>query len=198
MIRTLVTVAAATRRVSAAKSLRAGAIALCVLCTALTGMQTPKAEPPASQPATQPAESQPAGTLRTPAQAEILKNLLREREQPRAILPERGASPAGALTPGREPLAPGILPDGTMLMSRPGRFVREGGKPRFILSPDTASDSSRSLEILPNQFLELLERDADAGFAEFTVSADVTLYRGVNYLLIRNLQRRVDHGNLAP
>lgn len=155
--------------------------------------------PPASQPATRPADSQPAEeqTLRKPAQADILKNLLRERDQPRPIIPERNDG-----TPVTRPTGPdsaaGELVDGTFLSMKSGRLVREGGKSMFSFILDPGARSPVSFELLENEFLELMENEAEAGRNEFTISAEVTRYRGHNYLLVKNLQRRLTNGNLSP
>jgi hypothetical protein len=58
--------------------------------------------------------------------------------------------------------------------------------------------TTRSIELLPNGFLEVMEREADAGLPDFVVTGEVTLYKGHNYLLVTKSIRRVANGNLSP
>lgn len=170
---------------------------LCVVL--LAGPSQDKPQSADTQPATRPADG--SGTLRKPAQAEILKNLLGRDERPTPIRPQDpatrvGGSPTptgGATADGRS-----LLLEGTFLVERPGRLVHEDGHAKLVLSPDVEGKGPRTIEILPNQLLEAMEREADAGFSEFIVSAEVTRYKGVNYLILRKILRRVEHGNLSP
>jgi ABC-type transport system substrate-binding protein len=174
-----------------------------LLLVGLLGQATPDnqaSETPTTQPAatTQPADDSPS-ELRRPAQADILRGLLRRgtSAKPTPISP--------TTQPDDEEVATGadgqpLLLEGTFLIERPGRLVREGDVSRFQLyvAGDGESQTPRLLEILPNQLLESLEREAEAGFSEFIISAEVTRYRGRNYLLLRKILRRVEHGNLGP
>ena len=158
-------------------------------------------EPPAaSQPATtRPAVPQPA---RAPEQAEIIRNLLRDRGRSTAIMPQEQQSPADDTGAGTDlPLGPDGLPllvDGTLLVERPGRLMHEGGKPMFSFIDEGAGVKLRSMEILPNQLLEAMERELQLGTTQFVISAEVTRYHDLNYLLLRKILRRVEHGNLSP
>ena len=161
----------------------------------------PQPIPPApeTQPTSRPTDSNP--TLRRPAQAEILKNLLARDERAAPIRPQEPQTKPGRA--GRPPAtvdAQGqpLLLEGTFLVERPGRLVREDGRPKFIFHPDASSSATRTIEIVPNQLLEAMERETDAGFSEFVVSAEVTRYKGSNYLILRKILRRVAHGNLSP
>ncbi len=168
-------------------------------CTIFLLGQAEDKKSAATQPASRPAES--PSSLRKPAQANILKGLLGRHERPRPILPqsahdaEDGVDPvAGAIDPEGHPL----LLEGTFLIERPGRLVYEDGRANFALQVDGGDQGVRTLELCPNQLLEAMEREAKSGFTEFIVSAEITRYRGRNYLLLRKILRRVDHGNLGP
>ncbi len=155
----------------------------------------PASRPTQTQPATRPTDSNP--TLRKPAQVEILKNLLRQQDRPTPIQSQT--------SPGRPDSTPGLgsdgrplLAEGTFLVERPGRLMREGGRAKFVFHVNGESEASRSMPVLESQLLESMEREAEAGFSEFIVSAEVTRYRGTNYLLLRKVLRRTEHGNLSP
>ncbi len=154
-------------------------------------------EPPESQPvATQPAApsaSAPSG-LRRPEQIRILEELLREQDSPRAIepiAPQAAGRAAGSVST-QAPLL-----EGTMLWARTGRLVQSGGGAEFeFLSKEAGYPDS--IRLLPNSLLELMERDSELGVTEFVVSGEITAHRGANYLLLRNVTRRVPNSNLAP
>ena len=127
---------------------------------------------------------------------EILRNLLDQEDRPAPIQPQSGPAPAteAALGSDGQPL----LVEGTSLVERPGRLVHEDDKSKFVFNIGGSDQKTRKMEILENQLLETMEQEAEAGFAEFIISAQVTRYRGQNYLLLRKVLRRVSHGNLSP
>ena len=158
----------------------------------------PQTPPPTSAPASQPAK--PPSALRKPAQADILSDLLRpQRAQPIQPLNEDRAAEGGAASsqPGAHP-AQALLLEGAYVVERPGHFIVEEGHPKFTFYADGNSTTRRTLELLPNQLLETMEREAEAGFTEFIISAEVTSYHGENYLLLRKVLRRVGNGNVSP
>jgi len=167
--------------------------ASCVLISQESSDQPGK--PPASQPTSQPA-SRPS--LRHPVQARIYQELLRDTEQsqPMPVLPvdpETGRTVADA--EGRGPL----LLEGTSLIERSGSLVRRGERADFRFEPSSLGDGMPdTMEILKNRWLEVMEREAEAGVTEFVISAEVTRYRDRNYLLLRKCRRRLSHGNLGP
>ncbi len=149
--------------------------------------------PPATQPAGQTVSP------RNPTQARILAELLRDAEQarPRPILsdPDTGsvASPAD--------LGDGVslLPDGYLLGDRSGRLVRRGDHVEFHFTPGgPAEDAPGIMTLNKNALLEAMETEAEAGVKEFVISAEVTRYRGHNYLNLLKYRRQLSHGNLTP
>jgi hypothetical protein len=148
----------------------------------------------------QPA-SQPAGRTvspRNPTQARILEELLRDAEQarPRPIVSEpqveRGRGSAEGSQPGS------LLPDG-YLVERAGRLVRSGEHVEFhFTSGSPAEGAPNIMEFNKNRWLEAMEVEAEAGVEEFVISAEVTRYRGRNYLNLLKYRRQVSHGNLTP
>jgi hypothetical protein len=171
--------------------------AFCAMCVAGQGEgpQQAPTQPAASQPSTQPAES--GGILRKPAQANILKGLLRQAERPAPIRPAESAAPKkGGVTKGADGLP--LLLEGTMLIERPARLIHEDGRAKLVLLTDADSQTPRILEVVPSQLLEALEREERAGFSEFIVSAEVTRYKDRNYLVLRKVLRRVGNGNVSP
>ena len=145
--------------------------------------------PPA--PASAPA-SQPAAAPRVPPQVELLRPLLRRQARPMPILPRS----SGAQDKGQDAKAEArLLAEGTLLVERPGQFVRANGVPtfRFEDAPELPA-----MQLLPNSWLEAMEELADNGFTRFVISAEVTRYRGKNYLLLVKFRRQASHGNVGP
>ena len=155
------------------------------------------AKPGESQPASQPAGQ--TVSPRNPTQARILQELLRDAEQtrPTPILSDPGVeedSPAG-VGDGQKSL----LPDGYGLVERPGRLVRSGERVKFhFTSGSPAGDAPDVMEFNKNRWLEAMEAEAEAGVTEFIISAEVTRYRGRNYLNLLKYRRQIAHGNLSP
>ena len=156
---------------------------------------TSNSTPPASQPAGDDEDGR-----RTPRQIEILRDLIRERERPAPIIPsrqradgettrriERGAAAADSR----------LLLEGTVIVERPGRFIIEDDRPRFTLTLPGEAES-RTMEFNRNELLEALERVARSGVNEFVISAQVSRYRGQNYLSLLKVLERVPNGNLSP
>lgn len=159
--------------------------------------QDDRAQPPASQPASKPAvRSAP----RNPTQARILEELLRgtEPRQAKPILPVtsgEGGKPAVEAPNGNSSL----LLEGTVLIERPGRLVRLGDRVEFHFKGGSpAENAAEAMEFNKNGLLEAMEAEAAAGVEEFIISAEVTRYRGSNYLLLRKYRRQIAHGNLSP
>jgi len=146
-------------------------------------------------PASAPASPR---TLRRPEQAEIIQDLLRQRDKAGVILPQdpQEGQSSGAVRAATADDS-SLLPEGTILVERPGRLVSDGGRPMFVFLTSATGGRPQSMELLPCQLLEALERESARG-SEFTVSGEVTRYRGRNYLLLLKVLHRVNHGNLSP
>ena len=69
------------------------------------------------------------------------------------------------------PDASGLIPEGTILVERPGRLVSDGGRPMFVFLTSATGGRPQSMELLPCQLLEALERES-ARSSEFTVSGE--------------------------
>src|SRR5262249_29620588 len=141
-----------------------------------------------SQPA-----SQPSG--RTPEQASVLKELLRSVDRPAITTPEpiRSSEPSPAARKDDS-----LQAEGTLLVEKPGRLIRSGERSEFKFTSPEGKGLAQPLELLPNSWLEYMEKEADAGASEFIITADVTTYRGRNFLMLRTYRRQVSHGNLNP
>lgn len=153
-------------------------------------------EAPATQPTSQPATSQPSSRPtpagRSPEQARIFSDLLRETDRfpnrPRAVVQTDAAA--------RNPRNANLIPEG-LQQEKAIRLVRVGDRYE-MRTPDETTGKGISLELLPNSFLEMMEQDAARGVAQFIVSYEVTEYRGRNYALVRAYRRQIDNGNLRP
>ncbi len=177
------------------RCLTATVLAVCLL-------QTPPAQNNHPKPgAGKPAASQPASRRATrpslPTQARIYEQLLRDTEPARptimSVNPDRPAASTGKENPD-------LMLEGTVLAERSGRLVRSGENTAFRFAPGEVGDNKAPLvlEFNKNGLLEAMEREAEAGVSDFVISAEVTRYRGRNYLNLLKYSARIDHGNLSP
>ncbi len=166
---------------------RAGQAAMMLAVLVVAAATQSPAPPTASAPASQPAARPPV-----PPQVELLRPLLRRQARPMPILPR--SSESGSKAPRAEAEAR-LLAEGTLLVERPGEFVRANGVPTFRFAD---APQMPAMQILPNSWLEAMEELADNGFTRFVISAEVTRYRGKNYLLLVKFRRQASHGNVGP
>lgn len=153
------------------------------------------ADEPSSQ--SQPAEGQ--GFPRSPTQAKILEELLREqgRDRVQPILSAGGIDAEIAAESGTDRLS--LLTDGARIYEKLGRLVTREGRVEFHFSAGGLGKEIRPVMVFnKNQLLELMEREAERGVVEFIITADVARYRGENYLTLLKYRRQVAHGNLSP
>ena len=153
------------------------------------------APPAASQPTTQ------RSSLRKPTDAKLLSRLLREKEASTPILPVMPRDPIGGKLSGRRAAAEGRdarLPEGVMLSGRTGRLVRDGENTYFEFDALGPNRALKRMKILPNELLEQMERKLDQGAKTFRISAETTLYRRENYLLLKKEDAITSGGNLRP
>ena len=158
----------------------------------------------ALQDSAPPAASQPTtrrSSLRKPVDAELLSRLLRDKEATTPILPVVQPNPIGARANGnRAPAAggKGRLPEGKRLIERTGRLVLDGDISYFEFDALGENRALKRMRILQNELLEQMERKAKQGAKTFKISAETTLYRGENYLLLRKAIAIMSGGNLSP
>lgn len=90
------------------------------------------------------------------------------------------------------------LMDGTPLVKRPGRIVRDGRWWMFVLESEHSKYPEPPLRLLPNQNLELMVQavQRDSNGVVFIVSGEVSANGGNHYLLARAVLRRSNLGNL--
>lgn len=114
--------------------------------------------------------------------------------EPKDALMTPGESPAGTASVS---VGGRLLLDGTAVVRRVGRLTRQEGWWVFASDSDHADSVDAPVRLLPNQALEMMVKDSQAGGASgYTLSGEATLFLGENYLLPRVATRRVDLGNL--
>jgi len=109
----------------------------------------------------------------------LLRALQSTRPAGEVIAP---ASRIGKETLGKEHL---LLPEGTAIVERPGRLVRQGD------GWDFQPDDGRAIGALPSAQLEIMvtmHKDS-GGVMPFLVSGEVTMFGNRNYLLIKHAAR---------
>lgn len=154
----------------------------------------------ANGPATQTTRPTP------PSAEQVLKGVLESGPQQEPLLPVEPGQPRQAV-PADKPLNPiaaeqeqqGLLPDGWPL-KKTGRLVYDGTW--WTLVPEGTGQSAepeRPIRLLPSSWLEKMEAASVGGTRSmlFSVTGQVTQYRGTNYLLVLNAMVRREQGNLS-
>jgi len=153
--------------------------------------------PPRAAGETREAAAFPARPRPDASAADVLAAL--QAQQPKeVVLPSPGA---GLEESGGERSAgytPSGLLDGSPVINRVGRLVRQGSWWTFVSDSDRPDRADPALRLLPNQGVERMVKESQhrSGGVVFTVSGEVTLFEGENYLLPRVTTRRADTGNL--
>ncbi len=91
-----------------------------------------------------------------------------------------------------------LIPDGSPLMSRLGRLVRDGEWWSFAFESDRPDHPEPPMKLLPSNSVELMLQAARRGAngLVFLVSGEVTAFQGDNFLLPRVAVRRIATDNL--
>ena len=160
------------------------AVAAAVLGVHHATAQTPAAQTPTTQP----------------SQQDVLREMLRNRSVTAPIMPiAPGEAPATTPEPTAATTQPAqkLLPDGTMVVRRTGRLVRQGQWWLFTFESDGKALDDPPMRILPCKWLEEMEVVTGNGTrsTRFIVTGRVTDYRGSNYLLPENVLVVSDMGN---
>lgn len=146
-----------------------------------------------------PAPPAPSVTVPSPvavdAPAPDILDILRQQRPEMEMLPPAHAQAAlPRLSAGVRP----VLPDGTPLVSRPGRVTHEGSWWVFVFESDRPDAPEPPIKILPSRSLEIMTQAHARGAAGlvFIVSGEISAFDGENYLLVRSAIRRVELGNI--
>lgn len=148
----------------------------------------------------------PVEPPRLPSTEDILQGLMKKKTH-RPIIPPStpgGASSQRIHVAATQPTvnpARGETPlhtDGSMLIDRVGRLVRRKDGWVFVFESDGKVLRDPPMRLLPNSDLEMMEIASANGTrpVKFSVSGEVTAYRGANYLLLRKVLVVHDMGNL--
>lgn len=150
----------------------------------------PDAPAPADAPTDAPGEPSPQpptadDLAANPDVAALIADLEARRNVPRGLSPRALEAPAPSRESLLTPTEVDTLPEGTMIVRRRARMVREStGAWALALDNDSGREASR-LVILPCQNLAAMERLAagSAEEAEFEVTARVLTFQGRNYAM---------------
>lgn len=154
------------------------------------------------------AAAEPAPTTQpTPPSAEqVLKEVLDNHQPVQPLLPAEPGRPVKGVVSTR-PVNPvvaeqerqDLLPDGYPI-KRTGRLVYDGTWWTLAVEGTGQTiEPEKPLRILPNRLLETMEATSVGGSRPmlFSVTGQVTEYRGTNYLLVLNVMIKRDQGNLG-
>ncbi len=152
------------------------------------------------------AEPTPTTQPTPPSAEQVLKEVLDSHQSVQPLLPVEPGRPVKGTVSTRpvNPVAADqehleLLPDGYPV-KRTGRLVYDGTW--WTLASEGAGQETtpdKPMRILPNRLLETMEATSVGGSRPmlFTVTGQVTEYRGTNYLLVLNVMIKRDQGNLS-
>lgn len=171
--------------------IKAIAIILTVLTVSVIGADWLMAANPSTMP------SQPASTQ--PGVRETFQRLL-EQSPPVTPVTETSipSQPKDMGLPDQPPVTPSqgaalggqkLLPEGHFVRDRRGRLIHIASQWMFTFESDGKALADPPILLLPNGWLEKMELDAGtrSDSVVFSVSGEVTVYHGKNYLLLRKV-----------
>lgn len=145
----------------------------------------PASPPPSTEPPSDPSQPTPPTNLAAdPDVASLIADLETQRNVPRGLAARTTVAPnsrESLLTP----TSIETIPEGTMLVRRRARMVREGtGAWSLVLDNDSGQNATR-LIILPCQALAEMERLATGATeeAEFEITARILTFQSRNYAM---------------
>jgi len=130
------------------------------------------------------------------ASAEDVLAAMQALQPKSAILPLGASSSEDKSRPQPADHPESFISDGSPLMNRAGRLIRQGLWWTLVSDSDRSEQPEPPLRLLPNQVVELMVRESPRGGGKFLVSGEVTSFEGEYYLLTRVASRHVDTGNL--
>lgn len=128
----------------------------------------------------------------SPTAEDVLKALQRERPS-NSIIPPQSVVVTGESFPVE---LPKLLPEGTSLVDQSGAIRSDGERWEFVFDEPAA----KAMPLLPNTTLEVMVRTTTAATrpVRFTISGEVTVFRGENHLIPRTAVRAAPGANDAP
>lgn len=151
--------------------------------------------PQSTQPATMPGlPASQRASVRDVRQLDIYRKLLRERDAAQPLLPTHDPSENEN---DAQTTAGGLLLEGTMLVQKSGRLVREAERSLFEFDALGIRNAPSSFELVRNALLETAENAAERGGNQFIITAEVTRYRGRNLLILKQVNIRPPSRNLS-
>lgn len=172
------------------------------------GEKTPPAVKPsdAAGATSRPADGEPAPRKKV-SSADILRELQRDDintgrvvtpSDPKAGIKRETVTAAALPQNAVAPVDRKLLPDGSRLVDRPGRLVRDADGFVFSFESRGQGEVEIPMRLLPNRLLEDMEIISENGTRPvvFLVSGEVTEYHGANYLLVQKMLTKSNLGNL--
>jgi hypothetical protein len=96
------------------------------------------------------------------------------------------------------PWGSGPWGEGTRQVGRAGRLARQGNSWILVFESESEVPAEPAVQLLPNLALQSMEQLASAGPSHltFTVTGDITVYAGRNFMLVRRFAPRSEETNL--
>ena len=155
-------------------------------------------KPPAAAPQVRKAAAKPSSGS-VPAASAVLQQLAREQVAVPTPLPPADTGGVPALASKANPRGSSAsLPDGTILIDRVVRLLRDGDWWVLAFESGGGSPGPGPMRLLPSRLVETLEA-ASAGGTDpisFLISGEVHSYRGARFILLRKVLVRRSLGNL--
>lgn len=171
------------------------AMAAFVLALGLVVSTVLRADGPGGPSREQPTPTTASRPRQAPTAEDILRTL-RQRRPPNDVIPPGSSSADPPLSDRPNPDAL-LWPEGSSWVEKTGRLERDGDWWRLVCESDATAPPIR---VLPNTNLEVLVRTLLGGSAAnlFTVSGEVTVFQGANYLLVRSAARAAPPAAAPP
>jgi len=144
------------------------------------------------------AASRPTATAGDVPSAAAVLNVL---SQDRQAKPLTGRTVPVAEPESRQPRDVGdarVLPDGSVIVDRVGRLVRDAEGWLFVFESGGGSSTHAPVRVLPSRLLATMEAASVGGtkHTSFVISGEVVTYRRRSYLFVRKVLARRSLGNL--
>jgi hypothetical protein len=133
-----------------------------------------------------------------PPSAKDVMEFIKQRPRNEPIQPTEETNPSRTVESQQQRLRARLM-EGSMIIDRAGRLTKDGDWWAFSFESDSPEHPEPPIRLLPNRLLERMVRESDRGSDRivYIISAEITEFEGMNYLLLDKLLRQRTMGNLS-